>query len=395
MRVVIASEARFDRTPDGACWNVGSSNYEFWRRYLTVFDEVCVLARVRDVERTSPAAVRADGQNVSLASLPYYIGIWGCVRRYRSLRSAIRAALRPDDAVIVRAPGITATMLLSDLDGSKRPFGIEIVGDPWSALGPGGVRTILRPLLRRWGTELFRNQCARACAAAYVTSSLLQQSYPATSASYVTAYSSIDLDEDAFVSEPRSVSSNVGPWHLVSIGTLEQLYKAPDVVIDAVAIAFNRGADVRLTWIGDGKHRRELEERAAVHGITDRIQFLGHVTPGDAVRQALDCADLFVLASRTEGLPRALIEAMARALPCIGSDTGGIRELIPASERVAVGDANDLATKILQLLSDPERLRRLSRQNLQTAREYHAESLRPRRHAFYRAVHEATLRWQH
>jgi glycosyltransferase involved in cell wall biosynthesis len=187
----------------------------------------------------------------------------------------------------------------------------------------------------------------------------------------------------------------VGPWHLVSVGTLEQLYKAPDVLIDAMAAAVNKGADVRLTWIGDGKHRAELEGRAAVHGLANRIQFLGHVTPGDAVRKVLDCADLFVLASRTEGLPRALIEAMARALPCIGSDTGGIRELIPVSERVAVGDANALATKIIELLSNPERLRRLSRDNLQTAREYHAESLRPRRRAFYRAVHEATLRWQH
>src|SRR5688572_26197017 len=336
MRVVVATEARFDRTPDGACWNEGSSNYEFWRRYLTVFEEVCVMARVRDVERPSPAAVRADGRNVSLASLPYYIGPWECVRRYGSLRRAIRAALRPDDAVIVRAPGMTATMLLSHLGSPKRPFGIEIVGDPWGALGPGTVRTILRPLIRRWGRGLLRNQCARACAAAYVTRSSLQESYPATSASYVTAYSSLDLDEDAFVSEPRSVHSNVGPWRLVSIGTLEQLYKAPDVVIDAVAMAFNKGADLDLTWIGDGKHRRELEERAAVHGIADRIYFLGHVTLGDAVRKALDCADLFVLASRTEGLPRALLEAMARALPCIGSDTGGIRELIPPSERVAV-----------------------------------------------------------
>ena len=50
---------------------------------------------------------------------------------------------------------------------------------------------------------------------------------------------------------------------------------------------------------------------------------------GHGVTEQLDAADVFVLPSRQEGLPRAMIEAMARSLPCVGSDVGGISELIP------------------------------------------------------------------
>jgi glycosyltransferase involved in cell wall biosynthesis len=124
------------------------------------------------------------------------------------------------------------------------------------------------------------------------------------------------------------------------------------------------------------------------------VRFLGHLPPGDAVRKELDAADLFVLPSRTEGLPRALIEAMARALPCIGSSVGGIPELLSPSERFPPDDVDALAGKILEILGDRNRCSRLSHENLQKAGDHHLDALRPRRQAFYRAVREATAEWQ-
>jgi glycosyltransferase involved in cell wall biosynthesis len=89
-----------------------------------------------------------------------------------------------------------------------------------------------------------------------------------------------------------------------------------------------------------------------------------------------------------------MIEAMARGLPCIGSDVGGIPELMEPTECVPASDAQALAAKIMELLADPQRLADLSRVNLQKAQEYNAKVLRPRRQALYQAVKEATLRWQ-
>jgi glycosyltransferase involved in cell wall biosynthesis len=394
MKVLIATESRFDRTPDGNCWNVGSSGYEFWQRYLEVFDEVRILGRVQDVPVAPQRAVRADGPGISLVPLPYYLGPWAYLSKYGSLRRAARRAADTHDSVIIRTPGAAADLLVSAFGRSGRPYGAEVVGDPYDVFVPGGVRTVLRPILRWRMTNDIRRQCAHACAVAYVTAGFLQRRYPAAPAAHVASYSCVDLTDDAFVSEPRGVSPTGGTRRIVFVGSLEQMYKAPDVLIDAVAAACARGGDLRLTLLGDGRHREELEARAGARGLAGRVQFLGYLPTGDAVRKELDAADLFVLPSHTEGLPRALIEAMARGLPCIGSSVGGIPELLSSSERVTPGDVDALASRILEVLGDGERCCRLSRENLQRARDYHLDALRPRRLAFYRAVREATAQWQ-
>ena len=122
------------------------------------------------------------------------------------------------------------------------------------------------------------------------------------------------------------------------MGTLEQLYKAPDVLLDAVGQCFRQGLDLELVWIGGGQYQQQLEARAKELGLSPRVRFLGQLPAGDAVRGELDRADLFVLPSRQEGLPRAMLEAMARGLPCIGSTVGGIPELLPAEDLVPPGD---------------------------------------------------------
>ena len=112
------------------------------------------------------------------------------------------------------------------------------------------------------------------------------------------------------------------------------------------------------------------------------------------MRRILDSADLFVLPSRTEGLPRALVEAMARALPCIGSAVGGIPELLDASDLVPAGDSAALAAKIQEVLRDPLRMEKMSRRNLAGAQEFVDSVLAERRRRFYQHVRDYTQRWE-
>jgi len=393
MRVVVALETRFSRTPDGAVWTRGWLDETFWQRYLDVFDEVNVAARVESVREAPTDAKRADGPRILCADLPYYVGPWRYALTRSALRRAVRRAIRPDDAVILRAPGTIAGLAARTLDAASHPFGLEVVGDPQDVFSSGGVRSILSPLLRRRIPRELRRQCRQACAVAYVTETNLQQRYPAGAGAYVASYSSIDLPDEAFAAASRTAKPS-GTLRLLMVGSLEQLYKGPDVLIRAVAECVANGLDVCATIVGDGRERAGLEGLSARLGLHDRVRFAGRLPPGEAVRREMDRADLFVLPSRTEGLPRALLEAMARGVPCIASGVGGVPELLSADELVRPGTSEALSRKIAEVARDPARMARLSAQNLARARAFHADVLRARRRAFYEHVRDVTVRWR-
>jgi len=166
-----------------------------------------------------------------------------------------------------------------------------------------------------------------------------------------------------------------------------------DVQIDAVAECVRSGLDLRLVVIGQGRVRGELEERARSQGLDGRVEFRGQLTAGEAVRAELDRADLFLLPSRTEGLPRAMIEAMARGLPCIGSTAGGIPELLAPEDLVPPGDARALAHRIAEVVKDPARQASMSKRNLAVAEDFRESILRDRRAEFYRRVRQETEHW--
>lgn len=392
MRVLATFEVRLDRTPDKRVWAVEWSGYSFLTRYLDTFEEVGIVARVRDVPHPPENGHVVTGDRVSVIPVPYYLGPVQYALRVLSVRRAIRRAIGPTDAIIVRVPGNIAACMVGQLPRS-RPFGLMAVGDPNEAFGPGGVRTALRPLLRRWITARMRRECARACAVAYVTREALQRRYPASPAAFTTHYSNIDLADDAIAAVPRVFTPEQPPRRLIFVGTLQRMYKAPDVLLEAFAANVRRGVDLDLTFVGDGQWRPMLEQVAQRLGVAARVRFTGALGAGAPVRAELDRADLFVMTSVTEGLPRAMIEAMARGLPCIGTRVGGIPELLAPEDLVAPRDVPGLAAKIRDVVSDPTRCTAMSARNLARAREYHVDHLRARRKQFYECVRRATEDW--
>ena len=81
-----------------------------------------------------------------------------------------------------------------------------------------------------------------------------------------------------------------------------------------------------------------------------------------------------------------MIEALARALPAIGTRVGGIPELLRDEDLVPVDDVNALAGKIIEILGDPDRYLTASQHNLKSSRQYVSTVLFKRRTAYYQAV---------
>jgi glycosyltransferase involved in cell wall biosynthesis len=382
----------------------------FWERYLEVFDTVRIVARAPRVAEAPEGWLEVTGKNILLHGVPDYCGPLQCLMRYSALRAAIRSAAPERGAVILRVGSQIANMLERTLYERDHPYALEVVGDPYEVFAPGVVNHPLRPFFRWHFSRHLRRQCLRAAGVAYVTKRVLQERYPARSMSIgvsdvelppealrgpdvTTHYSTVELDP-AKISECVRTPKQQGPFQLVTVGSLAQLYKGTDVLIEAVSRCVQSGLDLTAVIVGEGKYRVELMEQAERAGMASRIQFRGQVTPGEPVRHILDRADLFVLPSRTEGLPRALIEAMARGLPCIGSAVGGIPELLDASDLVPAADSAALAARIQEVLRNPLRMEVMSRRNLAGAREFCASVLAERRRRFYQHVRDTTQSWE-
>lgn len=415
MRVTVTSEQRFFQTPDGAVFTPNVNQYEFWRRYLSVFESVRVVARVVHVERREAQWNRGDGPGVAFAALPYYVGPYQFLTRALAIRRALQRLGVEQDAVIMRAGGIIADCLEPFLRKEGHPFALEVVGDPYDVFSPGANRHCLRRLFRIWATSSLKRLCRSAAGVAYVTKYALQRRYPNRSLMLglsdviipqlsdawsmrvlSTYYSSISL-ASSHLSSPADVARAAnGLGHktvVVCVGAFQELYKGQDVLIRAIASCVQMGDDMVLKLVGDGKSRSILEELADDLGIRDRCDFVGEVNGLDAVVRELDAADLFVLPSRQEGLPRAMIEAMARGLPCIGTTVGGIPELLLPEAMVPPNDVQGLAGKIHEFVKSPELRTRMSLLNLEAAAEYTEDHLRERRVGFYQHVRDFTEAW--
>lgn len=379
MRVVVPLDHRFLQPQDGSVWTDGAFDRAFWRRYLGVFEGVRIVARARAVAAVEPAWKRVDGGPIAFHPVPYYVGPGQYALRAREVMTAAGKAVEDGDAVILRGPGQVANCVAHHLLRRRRPYGVEVLADPAAVFRRGSVPHSLRALFRWWFTGQLRRQCRHASAVAYVAG-YLRRLYPA--AGYTATLSDVVLTPADFA-PPRCGGRGTT---LIAVASLAQTYKGIDVLLYALQAC----PDVRLRVVGDGRYRPALEDRAATLGLASRVSFVGQLVSGEAVHRELDGADIFVLPSRAEGLPRAMIEAMARGLPAIGSAVGGIPELLAAEDQVPPGDAAALAAKIREVARDPDRRAAMSARNAEKARQYCESVLQPRRTAFYESIRRAT-----
>ena len=399
MQLTLAIEFHFTRDPSGAVYGSGPMNRAFWDRYLDVFDHVTVLARVREVDNPGDPAHRADGDGVSFIDLPDFTGPAALARAAPQVWSRIGLAVAEAEALLFRVPGTVGTIAAIHARLRRKPYAVEVVGDPWDALAPGTVRSLSRPLVRGPMALAQRRMAHRAIAAAYVTKGALQRRYPPGRKAYSTHYSSIELPEAQIVGAQPSRIARIaarskggdGPWRLGFIGSFNVMYKAPDVHLRAVAELRRRGLDVRLELLGDGAHQGEMKALADQLGLVEHTVFHGRLAGGAPVMAFLDRMDVFLIASRTEGLPRALIEAMARGCPAIGSQIGGIPELLESPWLVPADDVTALADAVERALVSPETMVAMAQRNGAEAAGYGASILRHRRRRFYTEVVERTI----
>ena len=174
---------------------------------------------------------------------------------------------------------------------------------------------------------------------------------------------------------------------LLHISNFRPSKRVEDVV--RIFAAVRREIPSRLLMVGDGPDRMPARDLAEELGVDKWIRWLGQL---DAVEDVLCVADLFVLPSRNESFGLAALEAMSVAGPVIGSTAEGLPELVRSGEAgylMPVGDAEGMARRAIEVLSDPARHKAMSEASRRLAIErYDVERIIPLYEDFYGRVCE-------
>ncbi|RMG37224.1 MAG: glycosyltransferase family 4 protein [Planctomycetota bacterium] len=273
-------------------------------------------------------------------------GPWDAVRsnrqRIRSLRQALQT-LHPDVVVSLTEKTNVLTLLAAG------PLGIPVV-----------VSERVDPRQHRVGSawSLLRRLTYRRAAALVV-----QTRSVAEWARRIAPHVPVTVIPNAVRTPPAWVQTRRGRGQrnqqVVGIGRLEP-QKGFDLLLTAFARVIQTCPQATLTLVGEGSQRASLEAGVRELGLAERVRFSGRLAD---VWEVLAAADVFVLSSRYEGFPNALLEAMAAGVACVAFDCpSGPGEIIRHGcdgLLVPTGDVDALAAAVTRLLRDEALRRRL------------------------------------
>lgn len=386
MKVLLVTDQYIDIRTDGCYCNYALSGT---LRNMSTIGELYVAAANPKQGKPAAQPINQKMECLAEANVRYLKNTTSSVLDYmrnNAYNKKVLNELIPQvDLVIGYTPGHNLLGAYKIAKKYNIPYMSFLVACPWDGMH-NHHRLLVRMmapvyyLMTRW---LVRNSDY----VHYVTKLFLQHRYPTRGKSL--GCSDANLGEPVMSAlserlEKISEKSGTDIVKIVTIGHTDVKYKGQEFVIKAISRLLS-GGDKRyhyyLIGAGEGGHLKQLCKQL---GVGDNVIFLGRKTP-DEVFQILSGADIYIQPSLQEGLPRAVVEAMSMALPCIGFDTGGIPELLDPDFIVRKKDVDGIVN-VIRKLEDKELYKNTVQRNFQVAQEYEHSFLTSRIHEFFNEI---------
>lgn len=182
----------------------------------------------------------------------------------------------------------------------------------------------------------------------------------------------------------QSFGGKAGELAVGIVARLEAV-KDHETFLLAAQNVLEKRQDVRFYIVGDGSLREELERRTLELGISENVTFTGFLKDVERIEAALD---ITVITSKAEALCLSIVESMIAGIPAVGTDSGGVAEVIRHGENgflVPVGDADILAERLEELLADKDKRRAFGEKAKKYAEKmFSAEQMTKRIEKLYR-----------
>jgi len=355
-------------------------------RYFSMCDKFFLLNRLRKVQETN-GLERIMHDNIDIIEIPNLATLKGLLFDIKKAKKTIEDSVKKADFIIARLPGFAGILGIKYAKKHDKPYFIEMVGCPLDALSSHSFKgKLMAPLMYLATKRVLINSKY----VIYVTDEFLQKRYPSNGYTIGCSDVEIDLDEKILDVRCKRINKISNQISLGTLGTINMKYKGFDTVIKAI-VELNKKPNVEYiykimgagdkTWINNIISKYNAEKYVKIY----------EPMPHEEVFHWLDNEiDVYIQPSRTEGMPRALIEAMSRACPCIGSSAGGIPELL--DEKYVFNKTKYKELLIILRNLTKEQMIEQSNINYEMSKKYQKNVLDSKRNKFYEKFIEESFK---
>lgn len=357
----------------------------FAKRFLNSFEEVIFVMRVANYQtKKLPQNVSSCMySNLIIYEIPEFHGPKQYLKVYNKIKYLAKNIVSLFDLAIFRLPSTTGFSIWKEWLKTNKPYAVEIVFDCKDAYKSSNniFNKILWVKLHKWQ----QTACFKAIGVSCVTKEHLQKNYYSKRKNSITShYSTIELDPN-FLYKPR-LFTHKKVYNVIHVSNNIEYNgrKGHKELIDTLCKLKDFELSINLIFVGSDYNNgiKKLVKYASDKGVKDKIIFTGYLTK-NALREKLINSDIAILPTKAEGLPRVIIEAMAVGLPCVTTPVSGNFELVDKEFLISYNDSSGFATKIKQLLLNPNIYNYQSKINFEKSKEYLSEVLNLRRAEFY------------
>lgn len=386
MKLLFAHDHRFHYF-NGNYYSNGSFSKEALERYTKVFEEVTFVSRhvTAEIEPTNMSL--ASTERVTFKEVPNFKSIKSYIKKGKAAK-IIEGEVKSADYVISRMPSDVGSIAIKLAKKHNKPYLIEVVTCPWDALWNHSM--LGKALAPKYYFDL-KKVVKEAPYVIYVTKEFLQKRYPTNGKNVnCSNVALVEFQDDILQKRNRKIVDHSGKTIIGTTAAIDVKFKGQQYIIEALGKLKQGGFtnyEYQLVGSGDSAFLKSVADK---YDVLDQVKFLGSL-PHEKVFEWLDTIDLYVQPSRQEGLPRALIEAMSRAVPAFGAKTAGIPELLERECIFSNSSKNiDEICAILKTMSQ-DRMLELAKKNFNEAKKYSKNIIEKRRMEFLREFKEASL----
>lgn len=362
--------------------------YDFFQqRYLDKCDKMLIITRVGDIKQYKGNSLGykiTNGKNVEVNPINEYKTILDSIKNNNAIKKHILNELKKCDKVIIRMPSVLGIFACDLCEKNNIPYMIELVACAWDGYfnHTNKFGKIIAPFM----FILTKKRIEKCKDVLYVTTEFLQKRYPTKGNSYSCSDVVLaDFDDNLLNKKINKMKFfDNKNFTMATVANVGMRYKGHIYALKAIKKLKNKGINIKYYLAGNGD-QNFLKQKIKNLNIEENVIFLGSLEH-DQIFNLLDKIDIYVQPSLQEGLPRALVEAMSRACVCVGSDVGGIPELLNKEYIFKKKKSNDLC-KILEKLT-VEKVIEESNRNYTKAREFEKNTLDIKRNEIYKKFME-------